>query len=63
MTPCTKCNGTRTAPRQPPYNNAILYPTLAGTEGSCEHCSGSGYEPARSAHEQMRVAAKNASGN
>ncbi len=61
--PCTKCNGKGTAPRQPPYNDAVRYQFLAASEGSCEHCSGSGSEPARSAREIAIKTASAGSGN
>jgi len=61
--PCTKCKGKGTAPRQPPYNNADRYQFLAASEGSCEHCSGSGEEPVLSAREIAMRAAQQASGD
>lgn len=59
---CTKCNGKGTAPRQAPYNNANSHPHLASTEGSCEHCDGSGSEPPKTA-KQIAAEAKGAAGN
>ncbi len=61
--PCTVCKGKTTVPRQPPYNNANRYPFLAATEGSCEHCSGSGEEPVLSARALAIQAAQKAQGD
>lgn len=60
---CTKCNGKRTAPRQAPYNDVNRYPHLALTEGNCEHCDGSGYEPQKTARQLEKEAAKKAAGD
>jgi hypothetical protein len=47
-------------PRDGEESRKDLYPNLAGSEGLCDRCGGSTYEPAPDQHRYNIEAAKNA---